>query len=417
MLSKYGKKELVEEKMIPFSQYFENTCCTPLLESHLQLIFKRKNVFVGSKCLNFAIKFVSFCTKVESSMEKLKPFIENLLYETIIPIMLITHKDALLYKEDPIEYIRKQMDLNDTFFTARNSVLDLLIYLCSYKSSKKNPRPDYIHAFLKFCVDNLVQYQGQPNPDFRIKEAILHAIGHLSSKIKQYPELKSQMEPMLISHVLPEFKNESLIPTGGSGFMKMRCLWIYGELGSFKFTDMDHIRQSIDCIYQCLAYHSDLPVRVMAATSIHKLLNNKTAFEFLKPALSDILQVYLKLMTEIESEELVYALEEIVTHFKEDISPYAVELTSQLVTSYQRLIQVNVEDDDGESALAAVGCVTAIRRILDSVQENKGLLAQLEERIFPILMHGLTQDGMDAIEDALDCVVLLLYYGGQEKIS
>lgn len=31
-------------------------------------------------------------------------------------------------------------------------------------------------------------------------------------------------------------------------------------------------------------------------------------------------------MNEIESEELVGALEEIVKHFKEDIGPYAVEL-------------------------------------------------------------------------------------------
>ena len=35
------------------------------------------------------------------------------------------------------------------------------------------------------------------------------------------------------------------------------------------------------------------------------------------------------------------------------------------------MIEVNFEDDDGESCLAAVGCVTAIRRILDSVCEDK----------------------------------------------
>lgn len=66
-------------------------------------------------------------------MEKLKPFVENLLYETIIPIMLMSHKDATLYREDPIEYIRKQYDISD-LFSAKNSVLDLLTYLCIYKS-------------------------------------------------------------------------------------------------------------------------------------------------------------------------------------------------------------------------------------------------------------------------------------------
>jgi len=57
--------------------------------------------------LNFAIKFVSASTKLANTMAVLKPFIENLLYETIIPIMLVTHKDVTLYREDPIEYIRK----------------------------------------------------------------------------------------------------------------------------------------------------------------------------------------------------------------------------------------------------------------------------------------------------------------------
>lgn len=75
------------------------------------------------------------------------------------------------------------------------------------------------------------------------------------------------------------------------------------------------------------------------------------------------------------------------------------------------MIGVNIEEDDGESALAAVGCVTAIRRILDSCSNNPELLGRLEDIILPILMHGLTPDGMDAIEDALDCIALLIYYG------
>ena len=78
-------------------------------------------------------------------MAILKPFIENLLYETIIPIMMITHKDASLYKDDPIEFIRKQQDFSETLFSARNSIIDMLTYLCTYKSNKKVKKPDYLH--------------------------------------------------------------------------------------------------------------------------------------------------------------------------------------------------------------------------------------------------------------------------------
>lgn len=43
------------------------------------------------------------------------------------------------------------------------------------------------------------------------------------------------------------------------------------------------------------------------------------------------------MMSEIDSEELVAALEEIVSHFKDDIGPFALELTEQLVIAYKRL--------------------------------------------------------------------------------
>ncbi|MEY4881161.1 MAG: hypothetical protein RLZ87_590 [Armatimonadota bacterium] len=72
-----------------------------------------------------------------------------------------------------------------------------------------------------------------------------------------------------------------------------------------------------------------------------------------------------------------------------------------------------MDEDDGESALAAIGCVTAIRRLLDSCNKDAQILMQLQSVIYPILMHGLTPDGLDAIEDGLDCIALILYYGNQ----
>lgn len=67
--------------------------------------------------------------------------------------------------------------------------------------------------------------------------------------------------------------------------------------------------------------------------------------------------------------------------------------------------------------MAAVGCVTAIRRILDSVKENKEVLLRIQQLVFPILMHGLTPDGLDAIEDGLDCIALLIYNSVQGRLS
>lgn len=126
LFSKYGNSKYAHEDDKEFSKQFNANFAEPLLESHLQLMFKRKTGFVGSKTLNFNIKFVTASTKLQKTMDKLKPFIENILYETIIPIMLITQKDATLFHEDPIEYIRKQLDFTETLFMPKNTVIDLL---------------------------------------------------------------------------------------------------------------------------------------------------------------------------------------------------------------------------------------------------------------------------------------------------
>ena len=96
------------------------------------------------------------------------------------------------------------------------------------------------------------------------------------------------------------------------------------------------------------------------------------------------------------------------------MGPYAIQLSEQLVDNYQRLIQVKVEEDGAESALAAVGCVTALRRILESASKNKDLLPKIESIIYPVLMHSLTSDGIESLEDGLDCIALIVYHGGSQ---
>lgn len=107
LFSKFGNPTYVDEKFTAFSQRFKETFAIPLLESHLAQVFKRKTNFVGSKTLNFGIKYVQQAAKLPLTMKILYPFIEKILFEMIIPIMMVTHHDVTLFKDDPIEYIRK----------------------------------------------------------------------------------------------------------------------------------------------------------------------------------------------------------------------------------------------------------------------------------------------------------------------
>lgn len=54
--------------------------------------------------------------------------------------------------------------------------------------------------------------------------------------------------------------------------------------------------------------------------------------------------------------------------------------------------------------------MTAIRRVIEATYKNKELLRELRVLCTPIMMHGMTVDGLDAIEDVLDIIALFLYH-------
>jgi hypothetical protein len=80
LFSKYGNPKFSDEKLEEFTKAFQAKYAVALLESHLTLLLRRSTNFIGSKSLNYAIKYVGQATKMPVTMTKLKPFVEKLLY-------------------------------------------------------------------------------------------------------------------------------------------------------------------------------------------------------------------------------------------------------------------------------------------------------------------------------------------------
>lgn len=93
-----------------FIRRFSLKFAIPLLESNLKILFARKNGFVGSQCLNHVIKMIKYATRIEKTMNWLKPHVEQLLFDTLIPIMFVTSRDIEMFDDDPVGYIREVYD-------------------------------------------------------------------------------------------------------------------------------------------------------------------------------------------------------------------------------------------------------------------------------------------------------------------
>lgn len=343
-------------------------------------------------------------------MEKIKPYVEQILYENIIPILFVTSRDLMTFENDPAEFIRKQDDYVETMYDPKNQIQNLLENLCTYSSQKKGKKPDYLHKFLEFVVKNLNEYNEQvkanPNTDWRIKEALMCSIGTLREQIRKQKDLKGQMEQMLIMYIMPELQHPH--PS-----MRLRACQTYGLFEDLKLTDEKHIQSVCEAIFKNMDESQALPVRFYAACALEKVLRLDEAKQYIKSGLSVMLKCYLALINEFDNEELVRAFENIMQIFDTDIGPYAIEICGHLKEAYLRQIKADEEDENnennfGESILAACGTLSSIKRILEAIEDDPALLKQVEQIIHPVLLHSTTADGFDTIEEGIECITIII---------
>ena len=97
------------------------------------------------------------------------------------------------------------------------------------------------------------------------------------------------------------------------------------------------------------------------------MLDHEVVQNLLRPGLGRILKVFLKIMDDIDFEDLVGALRKIVVVYQDEIAPFAVSLCHKLSEAYVRCMNQkgkDIEDIDNEISLTADGLITAIRRVL-----------------------------------------------------
>lgn len=83
----------------------------------------------------------------------------------------------------------------------------------------------------------------------------------------------------------------------------------------------------------------DLPVRVNSAIALIKMLDQELAVNFIRPGLNDVIKIYLKLIDDIDYDELIESLKKIVEVFDEEIGEHAFNLCDKLQEAYLRLFE------------------------------------------------------------------------------
>lgn len=83
----------------------------------------------------------------------------------------------------------------------------------------------------------------------------------------------------------------------------------------------------------------ELPVRCQAALALQPLLRHEYVVNAMRPQIPQIMQRLLTLVNEVDADMLSMVMEEFVEQFSDELTPFAVDLATNLV--HVRLTRIN----------------------------------------------------------------------------
>lgn len=393
--TRYFNIQHLREQNIVIGQFFQENWACEFFKTIIPQLFKFKEVFIPSILLNYFIKYTTQGLKFAKTYSLLdENAISHLLVNVILPILCRVPSDDEIWRENPIEFIRKEADLGKAYYSPKSSSIDLLLTLCE---------KGWLMRVCEYISNNM-----QNPTDLLHKEALMLMFGSLAEQIKNHKELNKHIEGILKQFVLDEFKNEI-------GFLRSRAAWVFARFAHAKLEDSAFMLMIIETMCKLLV-DPELPVRYEGALALPKVLHWELSKKRLSSELKSLLEIYLKLMNEIDSEDVVESLESIVSSFPNEIHPFSLELTQHLASAFTRMIQKDMNEDEGESAMAAVSTLNTISKIIDVLEEKNEELIKISHVLKPIFDHCLSEAGCDYFEETLNLLTCLLYYANENSL-
>ena len=303
LFQKYGNPKFWKKgEYVLFSRLINSQYILAIVERAVSLLKASVDIYIDPTTLMYAIKTITQSIKNESTFPLIKPLLLEILEEYIFPKLFISQADAMHWDESPEEFTRQQFDITDIFTLPRTASLDFINIACGQQMIEcTNTMHPILHPFMDWIAATFKTAANSPNPDPRIFDALMTTIISIGEYIWKYDNLLKMTENIIFIYVIPQFQHSI-------GFLRMRACQLYSEFANYEFENTELMLGGVQELYTLLQ-DPDLPVRIVAATSIHRFLDHKQVQEGLKPLVSELLTTYLKLMSQLEIEELVEGLQ------------------------------------------------------------------------------------------------------------
>lgn len=269
-------------------------------------------------------------------------------------------------------YYNNFLDIFEDFVSPVTAAQTLLLSCC-----KK--RKDMLGRTMHLCMEVLTSRNREYEP--RQRDGALHMVGTLNDILIKKKLYKDEIDSLLSQYVFPEF-NSPL------GFMRARACWVLHSFAGVRFKNDQLLLEAVHLTVSALLNDKDLPVKVEAAIAIQMLLSSQEkVHKYLEPQVKPVTTELLKIIRETENDNIANVLQKIVPLYTEQLMPMAFEITDHLATTFSKVIETDAGTD--EKAITAMGLLNTMETVLNVMEDNPEIMAQLEKTVLRVVGHIL----------------------------
>ncbi|XP_038216767.1 importin-7 isoform X1 [Zerene cesonia] len=385
LFERYGSPVNAREEYVEFADWYLTTFTGGILEVLLRVLDNYRNkIYVSPRVLQQTISYIDQCVSHAYAWKLLKPHMFAIIQDVLFQLMSYSEADEELWFNDPYEYIRIKFDIFEDFISPVTAAQTLLISCC-----KK--RKDMLERTMHFCMQVLTGQGGEYGP--RQRDGALHMVGTLNDILIKKKFYKEEIDSLLSQYVFPEFHSQF-------GYMRARACWVLHCFASVHFKNEALLAEAVRLSVNALLNDTDLPVKVEAAIAIQMLLTSQEkVHKMLEPQVKPVTSELLKVIRETENDNIANVLQKIVPVYTEQLMPMAFEITDHLATTFSKVIETDCGTD--EKAITAMGLLNTMETVLNVMEDNPEILAQLEKTVLRVVGHILHHNIIEYYEEAM----------------
>ncbi|XP_034839761.1 importin-7-like isoform X1 [Maniola hyperantus] len=385
LFERYGSPVNAREEYVQFAEWYLTTFTGGILEVLLKILDQyRQKVYISPRVLQQTISYIDQCVSHAHSWKLLKPHMFAIIQDVLFPLMSYSEADEELWFSDPHEYIRIKFDIFEDFVSPVTAAQSLLMSCC-----KK--RKDMLERTMHLCMQVLTGQGGEYGP--RQRDGALHMVGTLNDILIKKKFYKDEIDSLLSQYVFPEFHSQL-------GYMRARACWVLHCFASVRFKSEPLLIEAVRLTVHALLNDSDLPVKVEAAIALQMLLTSQEkVHKLLEPQVKAVTTELLKVIRETENDNIANVLQKIVPLYTEQLMPMAYEIMDHLATTFSNVIETDSGTD--EKAITAMGLLNTMQTVLNVMEDNPEIMAQLEKTVLRVVGHILHHNIIEYYEEAM----------------